>query len=657
MKYLISFQRTIIVLFFLAVVSNHLTAQNLPGYINRTATAVAGRAVLDPNGDGFSSATTAGFGAPSDQATSEIAYSGIRSYSTEPGGDISTGPAGGFSDFVQDGSNIGFYQYFNATNWLFRFRLGSIVAGGKGYSVLIDTDGKFGASGATADPNYVPSTSNTNGNPGFEIEIVLETNSRIAIYNVDGTASPVLVTSYTNWQDMSQISLALTNFSGNPDFFYDFYVPFSALQGAPFNLTAVTPVRLTATTVTNPGPAIGSIKSDIYGVTNNSNTGYEDFIGGQPPAPPGSPTGTMCTAAPVVSGPIGAGTVTISGSWKVSVLSGALTTTTVTVYKNGTSVGTIMGVTSGATWSLPGITVVNGDIITAKAQSTGENMCVVSNSVSVQGCNSSNIPSTTGFTVTCSSTRGLEGTFAAGNTVKLYYINPTTLVANNIAGPASNSPTFGYSGSNWYYNGTAFNGSNIPSACTGGSQDITHGSYYVTTIASSSACESAPLFACIGNTYSPAATPVITQAVLYSNNTIISGTGVAANANVYLWINGQLRTTVVASAVGAFSFAGLILTLNDAIEVRSMTTSSCISNAVTRTVTCFTNTPSITADINSQVAAGAAITGSSTEPAGTTIRLYNVAGNLLVATVTVQAGGSWTSAPYRNFLLCYGSKW
>jgi hypothetical protein len=216
-------------LLFLAtfVQVNFVQAQFIPGFINRASTSVAGKAVLDPNTDGFSSLTTAGFVAPSDNTSSEIPFSGVLTYATEPGGDLNTGPTGGFSDIVQDANNIGFYQYLSpANNWLFRFRLGSIVAGAKGYSVMLDTDGKFGASGANADPNYLAATSNTNGNPGFEIEIVLETNSRIAIYNVDGNTSPILVTSYSNWQDMSQISLALSNFGGNPDFFYDFYIPF-----------------------------------------------------------------------------------------------------------------------------------------------------------------------------------------------------------------------------------------------------------------------------------------------------------------------------------------------------------------------------------------------------------------------------------------------
>jgi hypothetical protein len=79
------------------------------------------------------------------------------------------GPDHNYSDFVPDGGNDGFYVFFDATNLLFRFRLGSVMPGSKGYSILLDTDGKFGASGPNADPNYQAATTGVNGNPGFEI--------------------------------------------------------------------------------------------------------------------------------------------------------------------------------------------------------------------------------------------------------------------------------------------------------------------------------------------------------------------------------------------------------------------------------------------------------------------------------------------------------
>jgi Secretion system C-terminal sorting domain len=646
-----------IVVFFLLVFINTNTsfAQLKPGFINRTSTSVSGRAVLDPNSDGYTSLTTSGFALPNDNATSEIPFNGIYTYSAEPGGDLNTGPTGGFSDIVQDANNIGFYQYLSpASNWLFRFRLGSIVAGAKGYSVLIDTDGKFGPSGANADPNYIPSTSATSGNPGFEIEIVLETNSRIAIYNVDGNTSPILVTSYTNWQDMSQISLALSNYGGTPDFFYDFYVPFSALQAAPFNLTTSTSIRLTATTVSNPGPAMGGVKSDIYGTDGDNyedpNEEYEDFIDGQPPTFPGGGTNPRCTKAPIVNGSYGAGVNTITGTWTKSNLTGSANIATITVYKNGSLVGTITNVSSGSTWSLAGINVANGDLITAKAQSTGETLCKVSNSVFVSTCTPANTSSSTAavFGACVNNRRGMSGTKLTNVVVKIYSFSAglSTLFATD--GTPTSPSTFNISygapslvaNTTWEYNGANNSGSADP--CSGGPNDIPNGSYYITATEPTK-CESAPIWgSCVNLTAT--ATPVITQTNVYSGNTTISGTAVA-NAIVSLYVNGFFRASVTATG-GNYSFANVVLNIGDVVGVMAQGTGLCVSSFVNRTVTCFTSTPSIDADVNNQVEVGLPITGKSGSPAGSTIRVYNVTGNILVATVLVQSNGTWSSTPY-----------
>jgi hypothetical protein len=650
-----SFKYLSLILFVSFLNVNFIQAQLLPGYINRASTSVAGKAVLDPNADSYSSLTTSGFVAPGDNATSEIPFNGVYTYSTEPGGDLNTGPTGGFSDIVQDANNIGFYQYLSvANNWLFRFRLGSIVAGAKGYSVLLDTDGKFGASGANADPNYIPSTSMTSGNPGFEIEIVLETNSRIAIYNVDGNTSPVLVTSYSNWQDMSQISLALTNFGGTPDFFYDFYVPFSALQAAPFNLTTSTPIRLTATTVTNPGPAIGGVKSDIYGTDGNNygnpNDEYEDFIGGQPPTVVGGGTLPRCTKAPILNGPLGAGVNTITGTWIKSSLIGSASIATITVYKNGALVGTITNVNTGTSWALPSITIANGDVITSKAQSAGESLCQVSNSIFVTTCIVSNTSSSSAasFGLCVNNRRGMAGTKLTNVVVKIYTMSAgvSTLFATDgtPTSPSGFNLTYGspslITNTVWEYNGSNNSGSADP--CSGGPNDIPNGSFYITATEPTK-CESAPIWgSCVNLTAT--ATPVITQTNLYNGNTTISGTAVA-NSIVSLYVNGFFRVSTTAIG-GNYSFANIVLNVNDIVSVMAQGTGLCVSGFVNKTVTCFTAAPIIIADANNQVEVGLPITGTSGSPTGTTIKIYNVSGNVLVATTSVQSNGTWSSSPY-----------
>jgi hypothetical protein len=73
----------------------------------------------------------------------------------EPTGDLATGPAGGFTDIVKTVDNSGFYIYYDGVNLLFRLRIGGIISGSKGYSIMLDTDGKIGNSGPYAYPKLV----------------------------------------------------------------------------------------------------------------------------------------------------------------------------------------------------------------------------------------------------------------------------------------------------------------------------------------------------------------------------------------------------------------------------------------------------------------------------------------------------------------------
>lgn len=617
----------------------------VPGFINRPATIAAGRLVLDPNSDGYTSLNTTGFGT-SDVANSEIPFKGIKAYSIEPYGDLKRGPNHGFSDFVPDSAGNGVYHYFSlAQNVLFRMRLGGIMPGSKGYSILMDTDGKFGATGAHADPNYLPSTTGTNGNPGFEIEVVLETNFRIAIYNVDGTSSPVLVKQYLNWQDMSQVSIASTNDNGDPDFLIDFYIPFSDLQAAPFNLTAASPIRMGATTVMAPQAATGGPRSDIYGTPGNT---YEDFIDGQPPCnifnnPVSCPT-AMCTAAPTVNSPVSTGTVNISGTWTKSVLNGALSNASITVYKNGLSVGTVAGVTSGSTWILNNITLINGDIITARAVATGETMCLTSNAVAASTCNASNIPATPLLSCT-SGTKGINGSnLSTGWIVHVDNITRNVLDDNVTNGTGLFGANVGTSPNiTWQFSGGCSTGAPLNS----GSYKI----YYT----NAAGCNSLPAYFCAAGNGGSAlagalAVPVITaptNSVFTTTTKTISGT-TTANATTTLYINGVIAQTVTATAGGVFNFTGLNLLngqqLYILVELNTgvVSTSMCANQTPVYSVSCFTNTPLINADNNSQLTAGVPITGTSTDPSGTTIRVYT-SGNVLVATTLVQANGSWST--------------
>ncbi len=628
------------------------------GYINRAATAVVtnGKPILDPNLDNYTSKTTSGFGT-NDVTNSEIGYKSVPSFSVEPYGDLRRGPNHLYSDFVPDGSNNGFYTYFDGTNLLFRFRVGSIMSGSKGYSVLLDTDGKFGASGPNADPNYIAATTGVNGNPGFEIEIVLETNFDIAVYNVDGTSTPTLIKSYTNWQDMSQVSIAGTTDNGDPDFFRDFYIPFSVLTASPFNLTTASSIRMSSTTVMAPKAAIGGPKSDIYGLNdnlyNNTNTEYEAYINSQSAFTFNDlkSTGTgistvMCTAAPTVNSPINVGTVSISGTWSNSGNTNAAAKATITVYKNGTTVlGTLTNISSGSTWTLSSATVANTDVITATAAGTNESACQISNSVTVSSCNSTNRPSLPNITCTTFN-KGIAGNNLNANwTVHVDNMSTSTMY-NSVSN--TTSATFGSSTAapNWNFSGGCTTGNPL----SGGSYKI----YY--TDNTNGSCSSEPVYVCYtGNGSSALAgsvtTPVITSpanAVITNGSKTISGTA-DANTSLNLYVNGTVKQTVTTSSTGTFTFSNLSLVNGQIVYITSelntgtVTTSKCEAQTSKYTVSCYTTPPIITADNNNQITVSKPITGISSEVAGTAIKVYTSA-NTLVATTTVLIDGTWSTS-------------
>lgn len=259
-----------LLLFFLF--SSFLTFAQTKGLIYQPATSAAGRAVLDPNGDGYTSQNLNGFVANDHGAgESEIKYKSIPILEKEPIQDPSVGPACGYTDIVDSGIGDPVQFHYDGTNFLVRFRLNKTSPNSKGYSVLIDTDQKFGFTGPNADPNAVA------GNPGYELELVLRTNQGVSLYNVNGTTSPVLMVNRPD-TEYSQKSVAFTNQCNDADYFYDFYLPWSD-----FGVSPSTPLRMAALTTMNPAPAIGNnTQSDVGGVDDrkyfNNDDAFQDVI-------------------------------------------------------------------------------------------------------------------------------------------------------------------------------------------------------------------------------------------------------------------------------------------------------------------------------------------------------------------------------------------
>ncbi len=723
---------TVIVFFFFS--SKQLNAQG-SGYIIRqagttnlgsggstnafpSASSVTGKEILNPDNAGGTNQNNYATASPytsvwttSDDVTgSEIPYAAIPPYSSEPYADLRRGPDHLYSDFVPSGraSDLGasYYMYYRSTAGrealCFRLRVGSIIPGAKSYSILIDTDGKFGATGPNADHNYTAATTGVNGNPGFELEVDLFTQTSgqtgIALYNVDGTSSPVLVWSSNDYTQFSQVAIAGTNDNGDPDFYLDFFIPWNKVTGiSSLGITNSTTLRFVPTTVMAPTTAIGGPKSDIYGLNDelyaDANLEYETLLSAMPGFSisqltstsagniPGTNNTQLCTAAPAVTSVTTTGGTNnkgvVTGNWsKLSISS--VTSANITVYLNGSPLAGTASATSGSTWTynIPAaVTLVTGDKITAQAQGSGENMCQISNTIVVSQCsnaawtaanlvaplgdNSSNnyscflgtSPTTTkgiGGANRNSSTWTVYVNEAFSGTTRNSISDQGTATFSNGGNPTFTPGTTPY----WLYSNGCAGGSNMGAGI------------YSFWYQDANGCKSEITPVCVtgtGNAASQVAgtinvTPSVSPGIITTATTSVTVTGAAGSA-ISLYFNGEViasgtipgsynSTTPVS---GTIMFSGLSFQQNGIVSATSriigstISTSYCIAKSTAQTVApCVTPAPAITVSSSSGLLSiGNAITG--TGPVGATIRLYN-AGNTLLATITAGANGQWTTS-------------
>ncbi|QCR21416.1 T9SS type A sorting domain-containing protein [Pontibacter sp. SGAir0037] len=371
-------------LVFLFFLPGFVLAQT-PGLITKPATN-GGQAVLDPDGNGYVSKTTAGFPGKNDEgaAYSEIDYRPFPAMGIETLGDLTTGSTGGHTDFAppeytnHNGSPVA--SFFDGRNMLFRFRLGSQSTSSKGYSVLIDIDGQFNG----ASPN-----------PGFEYEVVLALNFDVAVYRHSATGSLKIFSGSVD--QFSQKAVAASTGGGNADFFYDFYVPLTAFGGG---ITASTPLRMSGITITSAQSGLSGTVADVGGV-NFREYGFDpikawtDVINAFPPTSltdiQTGQFGKVSAVAPVVNSPIYERAINITGTsieapgsvitvyrTRTTTLNGVTSTTTITL---GTTT-----VSSSGTWTLAsgvaGNLLVN-DVIHATVTPSNKNTSPVSNRVTV----------------------------------------------------------------------------------------------------------------------------------------------------------------------------------------------------------------------------------------------------------------------------------
>ncbi|MFY9151922.1 MAG: tandem-95 repeat protein [Prolixibacteraceae bacterium] len=625
-------------LLFLLVLPENVQAQT-PGLIYDPVP--GGSLILDPNADGYTSPTTAGFSVKDQGASySEIPYVPLVFPMVEPSSDLAIGPNCSFTDFVDSGVEDPAQYYLDGSNnWLFRLRMGKTSPNSKSYSVLIDTDGKFGKTGPNADPTY------TTSNPGFEIEIVLATNFGVSIFNVDNSVCGVAFKSYpghTNYQK----SISLSQICGDPDYFYDFFVNFDDITAQFPSVTPSTKIRMAI--VDN----MAANKSTLCNQNSASDIGGTDCTGplencfGQiidnysPCATSGSPCLDR-TPCPTVTSPIYSGAVSVSGT------SGAANGTTIKVYINGTAYGTTTTVTGGA-WTLSGISpaLVANDVIGASATTTGmtESYINCSSVIVASSCVISANPTSAYF-----SGKSIQGIALQNDIIKVY--NPAGVLQTPTAGHIWSSPpaTITASGFPSGLSPTSANflwknlgsGETTNDQASGGNTLI--GAYRVTAT-SPGKCESPGVWICAGGA-TATANPTISTNPILPTTTSVSGSVTSpdnvAGVIIYLFSNDIQIGTTTTTTGGAWTLSGFSFSspVCQNYTVTAVNTGKCMSSSVPIQRKAYAPV------VNGPICSAAAITsvsGTSVEAAGTTIEVFE--GATSKGTTTVLSDGTWTKS-------------
>jgi len=264
-----------------------------PGQIFRSAEP-AGAAILDPNGDGWITSSGATYSDTAllvdESAEFEQSWTVLWHYENEPSSDLQTGSDCGPTELVDNyktGQHAAYYRIIDPDNvdgngdemLAFRIRVNQDPNNAAyGYSFLLDTDGKFGASGPNQDLDYL------SGNPGFEYEVLFASGNSggVEVNDVNGVAAGNAVTTLVSYGDgvRDQRSYAIftncedpSNTSENP-IFIDFYINFSSLGGG---ITSQTSLRMVFASASSANTALGGSASDIGGV-NDSNYPDDDSI-------------------------------------------------------------------------------------------------------------------------------------------------------------------------------------------------------------------------------------------------------------------------------------------------------------------------------------------------------------------------------------------
>lgn len=641
-------------------VSQFFLAQ-VPGTIYQPVISSLGKQILDPNQDGFTSLTSAGFqsGGVDYGANSELKMIGLPSLIDEPNSDLNNGSAGGLTDLVSstvpNTSVFLLVKNVDGVNYLvLRFRAGSAGTAGKAYAVVFDTNGSL------SGPNQ-----------GFELEVSLQTGSQSSgVYVRDYRIAAGLPIRFPI-SEYSQRSIAATSVNGNLDYFLDFFVPFSALGD-------VSQARIVAATGNNSSSILSSGGiSDIQGV-NDANYNYNvavifnDLISSFPTINLADLTSDfngsnwlMQASVPTVNDGITLTSTSISGTSKEA------NGTIIKVYKNGLLLGTTT-VTNNV-WTLTGVTgLVAGNLITATATALGKSVSGVSSAMIVSGAQHCFLEAPVNLVRNSSgSSYYIEGSWSGtivptGSNIKIELFTQTGPDVNQFTSftPMASANSFVQSNGTFSIyvtnSNTIFNSNNFIAKAT-----LVSGGSIICTSAYSNVSVRTNGNATANGYITPKPTIVTTpiyqsassQQIIVSNNgadkgTTVNGVVISANpvdAILILYVNGievaRTASVVTPNATTTFTVSGL--TEGDLVTARAQGVVtgasywlSYVSNIVT--VQLQTPTASVTPEITGLLSSGSGrtISGFSSEAPGTVITVYK--GGVVLGTATVSPYGTWS---------------
>ena len=573
----------------------------------------SGILILDNNSDGYVSLNTAGF-ISNDLSESEIGYIPIPVLEPEPDSDPVIGPFCSYNDIVDSGSDDPVLIYFDGTNLLFRFRVSGTASNAKGYSILVDSDQKFGFCGSEADPNAKV------GNPGFEFEIVLETGVGVGLYNVDGLDNAVLSDAASNrpYNTHAQKSIAYSTICGNPDYFYDFYVPLADLSA--FGVNSTTPLRFVGATVMDHTAFIGSsLGSDIAGTDEFY---FDDIFECIPPikiSEIGTANTDCRTSCPSVN-TISDGATTVTGT------STEQNGTLIEVFKNGGLIGTAN--VSAGTWSLSGISpaLTSGDEIKATAKDGSRYVSFNDCDIEIVGSDCTTSPYN--LNIEGPGNNGVRGDITApsGTLITLYNFDGTIYSDANFTNPITTSSN----NEHWKIEYIPSSGGVLPDS-----------NYYVTA-QTSGQCESDPAYICVGYS-NTSSVPVITTDPVLTTTTIIDGTGGVSPGDIYLF-NGadRIGSSVVLGDPWSVNITPGSIAACDNIFAIQIETGKCYETSTLVDVKSSSSyyKPIITGDYCIPAATTVStVTGTSSEEENSVIDV--LVNGSSVGTTLVSANGTW----------------